>query len=589
MRVVVRCAALLLPALWLGGCQSEVVARSGTSKAASGKALAVGAVQGRGLASPLLGQEVTVRGVLRVDFSGQFSSDGDLGGWFLQDGGDGDEATSDGLYIAATPPPGLTRGMSAQVTGRVVELDGGGGVTVTTLQPTRVEILDERLPVPEAVVLRALPVDWERLEGMRVRIEASMRLLDAGELDEKGRLTVSFGELPRQPTDAAAPGPAAQAVEADNARRRFVLDDGRSGSPSPIARGLFPDGIAQARLGSTLSGAEGVVDHREGGYRLQLLSAAQLVAAERPAPPTVPGDVRIAALNLENFFNGDGRGGGFPTARGARSAEEFTAQRARHLATLRALDPDIVAVMELEADGNGPHSAAADLGRALGHDWRFRADDMVSGAEAPIRVGLFYRTSRVSAIGAPMLLRDGPFARHSRPPLAQAFRAGRGPVFVVVANHFKSKGCSEASGADADQGDGQVCWNATRLDSAQRLHAWLATDPTASGSDLTVLLGDFNAYSREDPIRALLAHGWHDALADVAAPYSYVYRGAWGRLDHALLSPALAPRLRAAAEWHSNADESDALGYRSNPNTDAGPWRSSDHDPLLLGFDLRRS
>lgn len=275
MRIVVRCAALLLPALWLGGCQSEVGARGGSSTA-PGKVIAVGAVQGRGLVSPRVGQEVTVHGVLRADFSGQFSSDGDLGGWFLQDGGDGDEATSDGLYIAATPPPGLTRGMPARVTGRVVELDGGG-VTVTALQPTRVEILSERLPVPEAVVLPALPVDWERLEGMRVRVDASMWLLDARELDQKGRLTVSFGEPPRPPTGAAAPGPEA----ADNARRRFVLDDARTGPPSPIARGLFPDGIAHARLGSVLKGAEGIVDHREGGYRLQLLSAAQLLAAER--------------------------------------------------------------------------------------------------------------------------------------------------------------------------------------------------------------------------------------------------------------------------------------------------------------------
>ncbi len=48
--------------------------------------------------------------------------------------------------------------------------------------------------------------------------------------------------------------------------------------------------------------------------------------------------------------------------------------------------------------------------------------------------------------------------------------------------------------------------------------------------------------------------------------------------DHALLSPSLATRLRGAAEWHANA------GYAG---TDvAGPWRSSDHDPMLLGLDL---
>ena len=76
----------------------------------------------------------------------------------------------------------------------------------------------------------------------------------------------------------------------------------------------------------------------------------------------------------------------------------------------------------------------------------------------------------------------------------------------------------------------------------------------------------------------------HDAAAGVDRPYSYVYDGLSGRLDHALLSPALVPALRGAAEWHINADEPDDAGYAGrNP---PGPWRSSDHDPLLLGFDL---
>ena len=72
-------------------------------------------------------------------------------------------------------------------------------------------------------------------------------------------------------------------------------------------------------------------------------------------------------------------------------------------------------------------------------------------------------------------------------------------------------------------------------------------------------------------------------VAKVEHPYSYVYNGYTGRLDHALLNPGMARRLRGAAEWHSNADEQDASGYQGR--NVQGPWRSSDHDPLLLGFD----
>ncbi|HRO26697.1 MAG TPA: endonuclease, partial [Luteimonas sp.] len=180
-------------------------------------------------------------------------------------------------------------------------------------------------------------------------------------------------------------------------------------------------------------------------------------------------------------------------------------------------------------------------------------------------------------------------------PLAQAFRpiAGKkddGDTFVVVANHFKSKGCSDAEGADRDQGDGQACWNALRLESARRLLGWLARDPTGSGSDLVAIVGDLNAYAQEFPLRFLRGQGWTDALqaANVAAPYSFVFDGQAGRLDHALLSPALAARLAGAAEWHSNADEPDNVGYRGpNGREHAGmPWRSSDHDPLVVGLDL---
>ena len=131
-------------------------------------------------------------------------------------------------------------------------------------------------------------------------------------------------------------------------------------------------------------------------------------------------------------------------------------------------------------------------------------------------------------------------------PLAQAFGRGDGEPVVIVANHFKSKGCSEASGADADRNGGQACSNVSRVESARRLDAWMKTDPTGTGSPLQLLVGDFNAYAMEDPMRALHDAGWQDAfaVAGMEQPYSYVYAGLSGRLDHALLSPGLAARLR---------------------------------------------
>lgn len=273
----------------------------------------------------------------------------------------------------------------------------------------------------------------------------------------------------------------------------------------------------------------------------------------------------------------------------ARTPQELAAQLAKHVAIIEGLNADVVALMELENDGYGKESSIATLVDALNADgsrWRF-VDAKQGPGDNPIRVGLIYRADRVRTLGAPKILEGGPFGEHSRVPMAQAFAPLKADAnrqaFVVVANHFKSKGCKDAEGLDRDQRDGASCYNAMRTESARRLHAWLATDPTGHGAR-TLIVGDLNAYAQEEPVRALREAGWQDAfvVAGNEAPYSYVYDGQLGRLDHALLSPEFAKRLRGAAEWHVNADEPESAGYRAGG---AGPWRSSDHDPLVLGFD----
>lgn len=546
---------------------------------------AIGQVQGSGPRSPLEGRQVTIEGFVTADLRAG------LGGVFLQDAGDGDPATSDALFVRLDPARALPAGQWLRVTGTVQELAAGkGGQTLTALQAETLAAARAR-PAPAVAVLEAVPASWEALEGMKVRITAPLTLAGQDQLARHGELAVAFDGRLWQPTELAAAGTAENAaLVADNARRRLRLDDGSS-QRDPGRVSYLPE-AAPLRTGMVFRGVEGVVDQRhDGDYRLQLTTALPVPAIERPQPPVVAGALRIAAFNLENYFNGDGHGGGFPTLRGAKTFAQFQAQQAKLVATIRGLDADVAALMELENDGYGPDSAIAGLVRALnegqGKDRHWAFVDAGKGpGDNPIRVGIIYRAARVAPVGKPAVLEREPFGERSRVPLAQAFRMGRkGRPFVVVANHFKSKGCSEASGADADQNDGQGCWTATRVESARLLHQWLQRDPTSSGSVDAVLLGDFNAYAMEAPIRQLQADGWRDAfkVAGVPQPYSYVYNGLTGRLDHALLNPGMAARLKGAAEWHINADEADDAGYQGR--NVPGPWRSSDHDPLLLGFD----
>src|SRR5699024_5741087 len=222
------------------------------------------------------------------------------------------------------------------------------------------------------------------------------------------------------PTEVAAPGADALAAAAENDRRSVLIDDALD-HEHPDHVWYLPDHDQAPRTGGVLTGVDAVVDQRAGEYRLQLLKQPVLQPAPRPDRPEVAGDLRIAVLNLENLFNGDGHGEGFPTARGARSAEELDRQLDRLLTTVHMLEPDIVAAMELENDGYGPDSSVAMLASALDGDWRFVDTGHGPGDDA-VRVALLYRASSVRPVGAPAMLEGGPFGSRSRVPLAQAFR-----------------------------------------------------------------------------------------------------------------------------------------------------------------------
>ena len=523
---------------------------------------------------------VTVEGRVTARFDA-------LGGWFLQDAGDGDPATSDAVFVHASAGQPLPEpGTHVRVTG----LREDGAPALRAMQLTTLPT-----PAPAITPLRldAPPADWASLAGTWVRIEAPLTLTGQHERSRRGTLAASFDGRLFTPTEIARPGAEAARVAAANARRRVLLDDGREDAPSDGLLWYLPQTAQALRSGSVLTGVEGIVDHRHGAWRLQLTAPVQPQPASRPPAPVVEGDVRIAAFNLENLFNGDGRGGGFPTPRGARTPEELTRQIEGLVTTIAALDADVAALMELENDGFAAESSIAQLVDALNaegpaRDWRYIDAGEGPGTDA-IRVGLIYRETRVRPQGAPATLGGGPFEALSRVPLAQAFvpvRNGRanGLDFTVVAVHLKSKGCSNAEGADRDQGDGQACWNATRLESARRLRDWLAAAPTGTG-DRVAVVGDFNAYGMEDPVRVFAKAGWRDPFAggDGDAHYSFVFDGQAGRLDHLLLGPSLAARVAGAAKWHSNADEPDDTREREA----AGPWRSSDHDPLVVGLRLR--
>ena len=132
---------------------------------------------------------------------------------------------------------------------------------------------------------------------------------------------------------------------------------------------------------------------------------------------------------------------------------------------------------------------------------------------------------------------------------------------TVTVNHFKAKGgCSSADSFNLDQGDGQGCYNALRTQQANELIRWL--DESAA-VDNVLVIGDLNAYAKEDPITQFENNGYTNliSLFNGDTDYSYSFSGQLGSLDHALASPKLASKAVDAMSWHINADEPPVLDY----------------------------
>ncbi|MCB0184127.1 MAG: ExeM/NucH family extracellular endonuclease, partial [Caldilineaceae bacterium] len=290
-------------------------------------------------------------------------------------------------------------------------------------------------------------------------------------------------------------------------------------------------------------------------------------------------------------------------------AAEFERQRAKIIAALSAMQADVIGLMEIENDGYGPESALQDLVNGLnraaadaGHNARYTFVDPGLdrlGADE-IAVGILYNTVTVTPTGSAATLNTGAFDQEladfgrSRQPLAQSFQDQQGEVFTLVVNHFKSKRPSgEPDASNVDRGDGAGAWNGRRTAAASELAAWLATDPTGGGDPDFLIVGDLNAYAKETPITAFEIASYVNLIAHFGGTeaYSYVYDGQLGYLDHALASDALLAQATNAFDWHINADEAKVLDYDAQFNPPGyyqpDPFRASDHDPVLIGLDLK--
>ncbi|MDK8350688.1 nuclease, partial [Gleimia europaea] len=204
------------------------------------------------------------------------------------------------------------------------------------------------------------------------------------------------------------------------------------------------------------------------------------------------------------------------------------------------------------------------------------------------------QAAEVTPIGDSSILMGSQwFTGYAREPLAQEWQAldkGQpvGTKFVTVVNHFKSKG-SLAKKFENDEDEWQGNNNLLRIAQAQEVTNWVAAQFAGKP---TILLGDLNSYSKEDPVLTIEEAGY-TSVADMfnIQNASYLFGARVGSLDHGLANDLAKDLVVGADVWDVNAMEPLAFEYsRYNYNVkadqlfDLTPYRSSDHNPLKMGL-----
>lgn len=675
-------------------------------------------IQGNGSASPLVGQDVALQGVVTAVVSLPTK------GFFLRDiVADGDPLTSDGLFVETGNADPQMVGHTLCLGGEVAESFGQTQISTeqwdvidnnyTATIPTNIEVLESDGESFESTL--------ERYEGMLVNLPEDMNPLVHGEQNMRvsrsfsfnydsyrNNITLAYQRPNLQPNQQNIAGsPESIAAAAQNDDYRLIVESSIKAGNGDIP--YYPDfGITPEqnyiRINDSVIGMEGVISYSYGDYSLTVTNELKGHNFVHNYPRTDSPEldetteenhfaVRVASQNLFNYFNSPfgGDQNQFGQSRGADTYNEFIQQKTKLVEAIRALDADVVALMEMENNGFGLKSAIADLVNevnvyyndeyANNHDKPYSTenryvfvgfdhngnqilDELDALGSDAIATGIIYRPSKLSIERtrvvtmpqqkAPTIVNDNNEVikdgrdeilesgqNYHRDALVATFLVNQtGKRLTLAVNHFKSKGSTcwedwqgvEFGDAtvwtkDAPDLDFQGSCAEFRISGAVQLAEELKSVPGDK-----IILGDLNAYAKEDPLLVLTqnprnktlitashtfvgtkpqfnldgspveittSYGYVDIVSKVfekkgKTAWSYSYNDEVGSLDHILISPSLENRVIDAADWHINAAESSLYDYNVEYKGDYNNlvnkfyaedhFRSSDHDPALVSL-----
>jgi predicted extracellular nuclease len=590
-------------------------------------------IQGSGLLSSYAGQNVVTEGVVTAQ---RFNN-----GFFIQaTPGDGDPATSDGIFVftSTAPPAAAAVGNLVRVTGKVEEYTPSSNpnqLSITEITGPTIELLATGQALPAPVELTAAdlgvlttPSTLEPLEGMRVSVaNAVVTGPSGGSIDEANATATGNGvfyvQLPgvdrafREPgidvLDVTPIPPGKTPPVFDNNNQRLMVRSwGQVGSTA-----------INVDDGASVDGLVGVLDYN---------SATWALLPDAGTPPTVGGGMAplpvsdapfntatISSFNLQRFFDDAADGNGAPTL-------TTTAMNTRIAkATLAICDylkaPDILGTVEVEnlrilgllADSLNSNCASQpqyvpylvqgnDVG---GINVGFLVNTKAVGANPRVEVLSVTQYGKDTTITNP---NSSTSILNDRPPLVldaviHADNGGAWPVTVVV-NHLRSlngiNSTAPGSNGYATEGD------RVRVKRAeQALYLANLVEQLRSGNPAQhlVLVGDFNAFEfndgyadvmgivegseaaedqvleyRASPITAPLTNG-NSLIGNPDERYSYSFSGNLQTLDHAVLSQSVLDGSHGVAVEHARISADFAV---DNYGDGSIPVRLSDHDPVRV-------
>ena len=559
-------------------------------------------VQGAALTSPLNGSQVNTSGIVTAV---------DSNGFYLQDPtGDGNTATSDGIFVFTSSAPGVSIGDELEVAGTVSEFTPGGtstgnlSITQISGSPT-VNVVSSDNALPDAVIIGQdgrIPPDtsiddnpdynpdvdgldfFESLEGMLVTAQDTVAISG----------TTRFGEIFTVVDGGASATGISNRGTLNISPDDFNPEKVQIDEDSDILPGFdFPS----VDTGASLGDVTGVVGYSFGNFEIYPTQAFSVTPSSLESEITniQSGDERltVASYNVLNLDPNDSDG---DTDIADGRYQAIANDIVNNLNT-----PDIIGLQEIQDNSgstdDGTVAADTNLQQLVdaiaansNTQYEFIDNTFIennsSGGQpgGNIRTAFLYDPNRVDLVEdsvEPIGNQEpgSPF-NGARLPLVADFEFN-GQEITIVNNHFSSKGgSSPIFGVDQPFEELQENPDVNgsldeRIAQARAVDDYVENILANDGDANIAVLGDLNEFEFISPVDEILGSDLTNLVNTLPEDerYSFIFQGNSQVLDHILVSDSLVE----GAEFdlvHVNSEFAET------------PERASDHDPILAKLVL---